>query len=910
MKQNYSLLELNAVTITGIYLLIGTLWILLSDLAVSWIFNDPETLRAVQSVKGVVYVLISGLLILLLVNKFGDKIETDRKMTDMALSAASSATWSINIESAPELQPGLHYRLFGYTDPDRNYTMDDFFARLHPDDRQRVLNEYFATLDQGGPYRSTYRVIWPDGEVHWLQSYGTIQFDEMGEPTVMTGILTDVTEIKKLRKAYDIEKEIFEKIYDSIPVMLTIYDLEINQIQVNAEFEKILGWEREIVPEIDLMQACYPDPEIRKRAARLMQEADYGWHEIEVCDKDGNPHLQEWTNIRLSNDITVGIGLEVTELRRKEKELELITKRYYGAEQMAGIGHWQRDLRSGESEVSDGFRRIIEAGEQEDISFKTMQSIILKEDWDHFYAAIEEAMQSGSIDIHYRIRTPESKKLKHIHELARVEFDPDGIPVMISGTIQDITKRKEAENRIKEEKHLFQTTLQNLPIGVAVNDIGSGEATIMNNKFAEIYGWPANYLTDVDIFFEKVYPDKEYRDYMIDLVMADIASGDPERMNWKGISIVTSEGEERIINAKNIPVPEFNLMISTVMDVTDQVNAERALFESEEKYRLLFEQSPLPMWIYDRSTLRFKDVNQAAIRHYGYTNDEFMNMKITDIRPEQDVPELMKVVKEAGPVHKDSREWKHVKKNGEVIDVKVTGSSVMYGNSDHRLVLAIDITEQKAAEEKILSSFIEGENKERARLARELHDGLGQYLAAANMNLDSISDKVRDKVAEKTAQKFSTGLNYLKHAIQETTTMSHNLLPRVVDDYGLKVAVETLADQYRKSTELEINFVSNIDALDLDHDKELNLYRIAQESLSNAVKYSEATVINIQLIQDELDLILTIDDNGIGFDPKGTEFSQGLGLQTLKTRAGALGGEIEISSQPGKGTLIQIIIGI
>lgn len=910
MKQNFSLLQLNAFSITGIYLLIGTLWILLSDMAVNWIFNDPGTLQAVQSVKGVVYVLITGLLILLLVNKFGDKIETDRMTTDTALSSANSATWIIRLNGVAELLPGIHYRLFGYTDPNRTYTLDDFFERLHPEDEQRVKNEYYAALETGSSYHSTYRVIWPDGEIHWLQSNGTIRYDEIGEPEMLSGILTDVTEARNLKSAYDSEIEIFENIYDSIPVMLTIYDPGINQIQVNSEFEKVLGYERDIIPEIDLMQLCYPDPADRERAARIMQKADDQWHDIEVCDINGNTHIQEWTNIRLSNNITVGIGLEVTELRKKERELENLTDRYHSAEKLAKTGHWQRNLATGESRVSDGFRRIINADEQTDINFKTMQNVILDEDWDYFVNAIEEAMETGSIDINYRIRTLHTHTLRHIHELAKVDFDEKGVPVLISGTIQDITKRKEAEDRIAEEKHLFQTTLQNLPIGVAVNDITTGDATIVNNRFAEIYGWPAEALTDVDTFFDKVYPDPEYRKYMIDMVMSDIASGDPSRMNWEGISIVTSEGEERIINAKNIPVPGYNLMISTVLDVTDQVKAEKMLFESEEKYRLLFERSPLPMWIYDRSSLRFVEVNLAAIRHYGYSKEEFLNMKITDIRPEKDVPELMKVIENADQVHKASREWKHIKKNGELIDVKITGASVMYGDTDHRLVLAIDITEQKAAEEKILSSFIEGENKERARLARELHDGLGQYLAAANMNLDSISSRVRDGFEQNTSRKFNMGLNYLKHAIQETTTMSHDLLPRVVDDYGLKIAVETLADQYRNSTDIEINFVSNIHNIDLDKDKELNLYRIAQEGLSNSVKHSGATVINVQLIQDELDLILTIDDNGIGFKAESGPNKKGLGLQTLKTRAGALGGEIEINSKPGKGTLVQVIVNI
>lgn len=397
---------------------------------------------------------------------------------------------------------------------------------------------------------------------------------------------------------------------------------------------------------------------------------------------------------------------------------------------------------------------------------------------------------------------------------------------------------------------------------------------------------------------------------MIEMVMADMASQNPDRMNWEHLRITTQQGTEKLINAKNIPLYEQNLMISTVVDVTAQVEAEERLAESEHNYRLLFQKSPLPMWIYDPESLKIIEVNDAAIKHYGYSRKDFYDMTLLDIRPKEDRKEFLDTVK----IHveknmTETTEWRHIKKNREIINVRVTGSSINYFGNQYRLILVNDITEQKKAEEMVLASLVEGENKERARIAQELHDGLGQYLAAANMNLNSVKDEA-DALSERKQEQLENGLNLLQYAVTETAQISRNLLPRVVDDYGLALAIKSLVESYKGTSGMKIKYYHNIGDLDLGRELQFNLYRISQEGLSNAVKYSKASEINIQLIKDELDLILSIDDNGVGFDVSSEDFEPGLGLQTIKTRAGALGGTFEFDSKPNRGTFLSVVVPI
>jgi PAS domain S-box-containing protein len=126
---------------------------------------------------------------------------------------------------------------------------------------------------------------------------------------------------------------------------------------------------------------------------------------------------------------------------------------------------------------------------------------------------------------------------------------------------------------------------------------------------------------------------------------------------------------------------------------------------SEEKYRTLFLKSPLPNWIYDCETLRFLDVNDAAVLQYGYSREDFLNMTIRDIRPEEDLELFSNFLKTIKP-EKDSREviWRHVKKNGQVITVETTTHAMAFDNRNARIVISHDITARIEAEEKIVQS--------------------------------------------------------------------------------------------------------------------------------------------------------------------------------------------------------------
>jgi|GEM_PF-2025041 len=136
----------------------------------------------------------------------------------------------------------------------------------------------------------------------------------------------------------------------------------------------------------------------------------------------------------------------------------------------------------------------------------------------------------------------------------------------------------------------------------------------------------------------------------------------------------------------------------------ERIQAKESLQESEEKYKFMFSNNPQPMWIYDLETLAFLEVNSAAVNHYDYTREEFLSMTLKDIRPEEDIEALLRDVELTRRAYNPSGEWRHVKKNGEVINVEITSHSVMFNNRKARHVMAIDITERKQIEDALKES--------------------------------------------------------------------------------------------------------------------------------------------------------------------------------------------------------------
>ncbi len=299
------------------------------------------------------------------------------------------------------------------------------------------------------------------------------------------------------------------------------------------------------------------------------------------------------------------IGM-VIQNKKAEELLKKSEERFDLAMKASNDGLYDWNLVTNEVYYSTRWKTILGYEENElpnDLS--TWENLSHNEEKEASLAKLNDATKNRIT--HYGVEFRMKHKLGHwVNVLSRAElvYNEEGKVIRAVGTHADLTDQKKAEKNLKEalknaresehqlklvneevnNKNIFiQTILDNLPIGVALNNIDGGDATYMNEKFEEIYGWSSEEITNISSFFEKVYPDEEYRNQMIARIMSDIKSGDPEKLHWENIFITRKDKSKRVINSANISLVEQNTMISTVMDITNLHEIQNDLLHAKEK---------------------------------------------------------------------------------------------------------------------------------------------------------------------------------------------------------------------------------------------------------------------------------------------------------------------------------------
>ncbi|MEZ5016378.1 MAG: sensor histidine kinase [Flavipsychrobacter sp.] len=203
-------------------------------------------------------------------------------------------------------------------------------------------------------------------------------------------------------------------------------------------------------------------------------------------------------------------------------------------------------------------------------------------------------------------------------------------------------------------------------------------------------------------------------------------------------------------------------------------------------------------------------------------------------------------------------------------------------------------------------AVIEAEEKERKRIAGDLHDGVGQTMSAASMNLSVISNDI-PFANEEQRSAFEKARLLVDEGCKEVRTVSHAIMPNALLKSGLGTAIREFLNKI-DSHVLKINVYSEGLNERLASNVETVLYRVVQECVNNTIKHAHADTLDISLIKDEDGINITIEDNGNGFDPKKVSSKDGIGLQNLQTRISYLNGTIEWDTAPGKGTVVSIHI--
>lgn len=237
-------------------------------------------------------------------------------------------------------------------------------------------------------------------------------------------------------------------------------------------------------------------------------------------------------------------------------------------------------------------------------------------------------------------------------------------------------------------------------------------------------------------------------------------------------------------------------------------------------------------------------------------------------------------------------------------------SVLVYRNMTIRKRIAENEVLQLQQEKQLLAthSILKGQEEERIRVARDLHDGLGGLLSGIKLTLNSVKGNVI--LPEASAMTFTRALNQLDGAISEMRRVAHSMMPETLVQFGLVDALTDYCTGISESGQLHVGMHAYGLDKRLDSSVEIVLYRIVQELLNNVLKYAEATEAQVQLTLIENNISLTVEDNGKGFDVSQLDKNRGTGLRNVQARIDYLNGKLDIRSTPNEGTSILVEVTV
>ena len=346
--------------------------------------------------------------------------------------------------------------------------------------------------------------------------------------------------------------------------------------------------------------------------------------------------------------------------------------------------------------------------------------------------------------------------------------------------------------------------------------------------------------------------------------------------------------------------------------IAERKRAESALRESEERYRELFENAKDAIYVHDLEGT-YLSINRAAEKLSGYSREEIVGHNFKEFV----APEHVKYVRDSfwkklAQQGETTYEVDVIAKDGRRVPIEVS-SRAIYENG--MLVgvqgMARDVTERKLAQDALQMfsrHLIEAQEDERRRIARELHDQIGQILTAVKMNLHAVQQFCHGSEA---GTYVKDNIEAVDEALRLVRDLSVDLRPPILDDLGLTTALRWYVDRYTKRTGLNVDVVIELPDENERFSRELETacFRIAQEALTNVIRHAKATQVLVRLTRDGDVLILTVKDDGVGFDVerlrKRAPRAATLGLVSMQERAHAAGGVIDIDSAPASGTEIR-----
>lgn len=449
-----------------------------------------------------------------------------------------------------------------------------------------------------------------------------------------------------------------------------------------------------------------------------------------------------------------------------------------------------------------------------------------------------------------------------------------------------------------------------------------GIILLVNDAFCKIFNMPQQEL--IGYPFSKVYCSDE-QEQALKSFQSDIKSNQLKTRFERENTLWNNKKLWLEFSNSFLTLPDGKkITLSVIKDITERKKSEIELRESENKFKMLFNNANDAVFVTQLSDGKtygdFVEVNEIACQRLGYSKEEFLLLSPSAIIFQKNIEDYNNQMALLLDKNHIIYETVHKAKDKRLFPVEVNSHLFNYNNQKTVLSIARDITERKKAEEKLkktskllreLASHLQSvREEERTLISREIHDELGQVLTALKIQISLIGSKLTDEQSL-IKQKINSTLKLIDNSVESVQKISSQLRPGILDELGLIAAMEWQIDEFTKLTSINSTVVILPDyELNLDAQKSNAIFRIFQEALTNVARHSGADKIKVSLTTDKAKLLLEISDNGKGISQNQIKDYHSLGIHGMKERAMVFGGSVYLEGIEGKGTTVRVEIPI
>lgn len=744
-----------------------------------------------------------------------------------------------------------------------------------------------------------------------------------GHVTGLVLTLADVTARIQAEEALQASEWKLDAMLQSISDHMSMIDKDLNIIWANEvakrEFGNDITGKKCYEVYHGRSEPCQPQPCLTHR---VFDDSQVHEHDIEVTNKDGNTrYFHCVANVALRDSkgnptAVLEVSTDITDRKHAEEAVRQERDRAQKYLDVAGVMILVIDADQKVKLINQKGCEILGYDECDIIGKNWVENFVPQRVCDQL-SFTAETLSAGDAEVFENFESPvltSSGEERIIAWHNSVLRDKDGIAVAALCSGADITERKRAEEALRESEEKFRSLAEQSPNMIFINK--NGKIVYANKKCEEVMGYSREELCS---------PDFDFRTLITPESLSLVKHNLTRHMRGEEIppydySIMKKNGTiiEAINTSKLIQYEGQTAILGIVTDITERKKAEQALRESEERLKILFESAPDTIYLIN-SEGRFIDANRAAVELIGYTRDEIIGRSLAELglvsneQLSKAKENLKKVVagKISGP-----NEYRLKKKDGTYVSVEVRTFPVKIAGKILTLGIARDITLHKQTEQQILehqarlkslaSQLSLTEERERHRLATDLHDQISQSLVISKIKLDQFR---KSSISNRLDAPLKDISDCLGQIIDDTRALTFDLSYPILYELGFEAAVaEWLTDQIQEEHGIKTEFEDDGHKKPLDDDLRVLLFRNVRELLINVVKHAQASKVKVSIRKVKGNIRVSVEDDGVGFDPvevvSMTTKRAAFGLFSIRERLEQLGGLIEIDSRIGQGTKI------